>query len=138
MAPYAKADAKRAPRASLISTFYVYKKGELRWGKGWGPAGGGLGEGKKGRGQLLLTPLPPPPIYLYTQIPLLPVINKWGERGGGWVFAKQRKGPSRMEKTLVAGQRGKSLSRTSVLSILAPHPLLLPRTFGGGGGGREG
>jgi len=27
-------------------------------------------------------PPPPPPFYLYTQIPLLPVINKWGE--GGW------------------------------------------------------
>ena len=26
-------------------------------------------------------PSPPPPIYLYTQIPLLPVINKWGEGG---------------------------------------------------------
>jgi len=30
-----------------------------------------------------ITPLPPPPIFLYTQIPLLPVINKWGEGGGG-------------------------------------------------------
>jgi len=30
-------------------------------------------------------PNPPPtsPIYLYTQIPLLPVINKWGEWEGG-------------------------------------------------------
>jgi len=29
------------------------------------------------------TPLTPPPIFLYTQIPLLPVINKWGEWEGG-------------------------------------------------------
>jgi len=42
-------------------------------------------ESGEGGGWLQLPPflfLPPlPPFYLYTQIPLLPVINKWG-RGG--------------------------------------------------------
>ena len=33
-----------------------------------------------------LTPSHLPPIYLYTQIPLLPVINKWGRGEGGRVF----------------------------------------------------
>ena len=34
---------------------------------------------------------PPAPHYLYTQIPLLPVINKWGE--GGKRFALKKKTP---------------------------------------------
>ena len=54
------------------------------------PRGGGLGKERRG-GAATSNPLPPPPIYLYTKIPLLPVINKWGERGGGVGVRKTEK-----------------------------------------------
>jgi len=84
--------------------------------------GGGLGKERRG-GAATSNPLPPPPIYLYTQIPLLPVINKWGERGGGWVFAKQRKGPSRMGKDAGSwAKRKKPLAYLRFINISPPSP----------------
>jgi len=100
------------------------------------PRGGGLGKERRG-GAATSNPLPPPPIYLYTKIPLLPVINKWGERGGGWVFAKQRKGPSRMGKDAGSwAKRKKPLAYLRFINISPPPPPPPPNVRGSGRGVR--
>ena len=100
--------------------FGFSKKGVTIWGSGeedWGR--------KEGEGQLLLTPSHLPPIYLYTQIPLLPVINKWGERGGGVGVRKTEKRTFKDGKD--AGSWAKRKKPLAYLRFINISPPLPPR-----------